>query len=73
MQKKLYRSTTDRKLAGVCAGVANYLNIDPTVVRIIWAVLGLVGFFGIAAYLICAIIIPEEPSGFIEGQKINEA
>jgi len=71
MQKKLYRSTTDRKVAGVCAGVAKYLNIDPTVVRTIWAVLSLFAFFGIAAYIICAIIIPEEPSNIIEGEIIK--
>ena len=71
MQKKLYRSVTDRKIAGVCAGVATYLNIDPTVVRIIWAVLGLFAGFSIAAYIICAIIIPEEPSNIIEGEIIK--
>ena len=71
MQKKLYRSVSDRKVAGVCAGVAKYLNIDPTVVRIIWAILALFAFFGIAAYLICAFIIPEEPSNIIEGEIIK--
>ena len=66
MQKKLYRSTTDKKLAGVCAGVAKYLNMDPTVVRILWAILSLFFGGGILIYIICAFIIPEEPSNIID-------
>ena len=64
MQKKLYRSKSDRKLAGVCGGVAAYLNIDPTVVRVIWALLSISGA-GILAYIICALIIPEKPDNEI--------
>lgn len=60
MDKKLYRSRTDRKLCGVCAGLAKYLNIDPTVVRLIFAIAALVGC-GLLIYIICALIIPEEP------------
>ena len=71
MQKKLYRSLTDRKIAGVCAGVAKYLNIDPTVVRILWAVLSLFAFVGVVAYILCAFIIPEEPSNIVEGEIIE--
>ena len=60
--KKLYRSTQDKMLAGVCAGIAEYLNIDPTIVRVLWALitLGTVGF-GVIAYLVLAIIMPENP------------
>lgn len=67
MEKKLYRSRTDKKIAGVCGGMAKYLNIDNTVVRLIWAIVGLctVGT-ALLAYLICALIIPEEPE-YIEG------
>ena len=65
MQKKLYRSSTDKKLAGVCAGVAKYLNMDPTVIRVIWALLAL-SSVGILAYIICALIIPEEPADIID-------
>ena len=43
MEKKLYRSTTNKTIAGVCAGLAEYLNIDPTIVRVIWALVGLSG------------------------------
>ena len=65
MEKKLYRSTTDKKIAGVCGGLAKYLNIDPTVIRVIWALIA-VGGAGILAYIICALIIPEEPTGYID-------
>lgn len=65
MEKKLYRSTTNKTIAGVCAGLAEYLNIDPTIVRVIWALVGLTGG-GIIAYLVCALIIPEKPSNIID-------
>ena len=57
--KKLTRSMTDRKLAGVCAGIAEYFGIDPTVVRIGWVVFCLLGGCGVAAYIIAAILMPE--------------
>ena len=63
--KKLYRSTTNKTIAGVCAGLAEYLNIDPTIVRVIWALVGLSGA-GLVAYLVCALIIPEKPSNSID-------
>ena len=66
MEKKLYRSATDKKLAGVCAGIAKYLNMDPTVIRVIWAILSLFAFVGVIAYVICALIIPEEPTNIID-------
>lgn len=67
MEKKLYRSKTDKKIAGVCGGLAKYLNIDVTIVRLIWAIIGICAFgTGLIAYLVCALIIPEEP-GYIEG------
>ncbi|WP_294837374.1 PspC domain-containing protein [Eubacterium sp.] len=61
MSKKLYKSTTDKKLCGVCAGIANYLNIDPTVVRLLWALITFVGGAGVIAYIVCALVIPDEP------------
>ena len=66
MQKKLYRSVSDKKIAGVCAGVAKYFNVDPTVVRVAWAIVSLFAFIGVVAYTICALIIPEEPSNIID-------
>lgn len=59
--KKLYRIQEGRKLAGVCGGVAEYLNIGPTVVRVIWALCCLWGGMGIVAYILCAVIMPEKP------------
>ena len=62
--KKLYRSKSNRMVAGVCAGVAEYLNIDPTVIRVIWAI-ACFGTLGILAYIACALIIPEKPDSTI--------
>lgn len=60
MAKKLTRSTTDAKLAGVCAGFAKYFDVDPTIVRIIWAALVVVCGIGLLAYLICWLVMPKE-------------
>ena len=68
MQKKLYRSATDKKLAGVCGGVAKYLNMDPTVIRVLWAIISLFAFVGVVAYVLCAFIIPEEPTNIIDAE-----
>ena len=65
MQKRLYRSVSDRKIAGVCAGVADYFNIDPTLVRVGWAIASVFLHVGIVAYIACAFIIPEKPDGKI--------
>ena len=61
MEKKLYRSRKDQKLAGVCSGIANYFKIDPSIVRLIWALAILCAGTGVLAYIVCAFIIPEEP------------
>jgi len=58
--KRLYRSKKERIIAGVCGGIGEYLGIDPTIVRILWVLLGLMGGSGIIAYIIAWIIIPEE-------------
>ena len=68
MQKKLFRSATDKKLAGVCGGVAKYLNMDPTVIRVLWAIISLFAFVGVVAYILCAFIIPEEPTNIIDAE-----
>lgn len=60
MSKRLYRSK-DRKIGGVCGGIAEYFNIDPTIVRLIWAVFILAYGTGLLAYLLAWIIIPEDP------------
>ena len=56
--KTLYRSNTDRMIAGVCGGIGEYFNIDPTLVRLAWAIFGCCGGAGIVAYVIAAIMIP---------------
>ena len=61
MEKKLYRNPSNKYIAGVCSGLAEYINIDPTIVRLIWALIALSGA-GLVAYLVAAIIIPEKPS-----------
>lgn len=58
MKKQLMRSGHDKKIAGVCAGVANYLDMDPTIVRVIWGVLAFGYGAGIVAYIILWIIAP---------------
>ena len=59
--KKLYRSTKDRVIGGVCGGLGNYLNIDPVLLRVLWAVFFFIGGMGLLAYSIAWIIMPEEP------------
>lgn len=58
--KRLYKSSTDRMICGVCGGVANYFNVDPTLIRLAWVVLCLAAGSGIIAYIIAAIVIPQE-------------
>ena len=64
MSKKLYRSQTNRKIAGVCGGIGEYVNLDPTVIRLIWVLLLFCAGTGLLAYLIAALIIPENPNGY---------
>ena len=59
MEKKLHKYATDRKLAGVCGGIAEYLDVDPTVVRVGWAIITAFGGAGLVAYIACAILMPE--------------
>ena len=59
--KKLTRSTSNRMICGVCGGLGEYLNIDPTIVRIIWLFCALAGLgTGALVYLIAAIVMPED-------------
>ena len=60
-EKKLYKSSTDKKLAGVCGGIAEYFNIDSTLVRLGWVGFSLLGGSGLLAYIIAAIIMPDRP------------
>lgn len=58
-RKRLYKSRNNKMICGVCAGIADYFNIDPSIVRVLWAVLVLAAGTGILAYIACAIILPE--------------
>ena len=60
MKKRLYKSSTDKKVCGVCGGIADYFDVDPTVIRLIWVIFTLVGGSGLIAYIIAAIIMPDE-------------
>ncbi len=59
--QRLYRSRKDRMIGGVCGGLANFFNIDPTIVRLIFVLLFLTGSAGFWIYLILLVVIPEEP------------
>ena len=55
--KKLFRSSTNRMISGVCGGIAEYLNVDPTVIRLLWVIFSIFGV-GILVYIAAAIIMP---------------
>ncbi len=59
--KKLARSRTDKKIAGVCGGFAEYFDIDPTVMRVIWVLMAVFAGWGILGYLVAWIVMPEAP------------
>jgi len=60
--KRLYRSSRNKIIAGVCSGIGEYYGIDPVVIRLVWVILTLVSFgFGVLAYLIAWMIIPRNP------------
>ena len=61
MEKKLYKSNTDKKICGVCGGLAEYLGIDSTVIRLILVLAVLFAGTGILAYIIAALIMPSKP------------
>ena len=62
MQKKLYKSGKDKKIDGVCAGIAEYFDIDPTLVRLGFALLACFVGGGLIAYIVCAIVMPRDPN-----------
>ncbi|HEV2350662.1 MAG TPA: PspC domain-containing protein [Terriglobia bacterium] len=59
--KRLTRSIDDKKIAGVCGGLAEYLDLDPTLVRIVWVMLALFVGWGVLGYLIAWMVLPEQP------------
>lgn len=61
MSKKVYRNMNNKMIGGVCSGLADYFDMDPTLVRLIWVAFVLIGGTGILAYIIAWIIMPEGP------------
>ncbi|MDZ7370805.1 MAG: PspC domain-containing protein [candidate division KSB1 bacterium] len=73
--KKLYRSSQDRMIGGVCAGIAEYFGVDATVIRLVWVVLTLMNGVGLLVYLLCMAMIPQKESSEItekQEQKSSE-
>jgi phage shock protein C len=60
MNKRLYRSTSNRMLAGVCGGIAEFFGIDATLVRLGWVLFCALGGSGVLAYILAAVIVPDE-------------
>jgi phage shock protein C len=67
VHRRLYRSRTDRMLFGVAGGMADWFDLDPSVVRLVWALLILAAGVGVLLYIVAAIVIPEEPLGAAAG------
>lgn len=61
MARKLYRTREDRKIAGVCGGLGEYFDIDPTIIRLLWLALLFAAGSGVLAYIVAWVIIPEKP------------
>lgn len=72
-RKKLMRSRSDEKIAGVCGGLAEYLDVDSTLVRILWLAAALIVGWGFIAYLIAWIVMPLEPELECAGSKAETA
>ena len=66
MKRKLYRIREGKILAGVCGGIAEYFNLDPTLIRIIWALIAWFAGAGIIMYIICAFVMPEKEDEIID-------
>jgi phage shock protein C len=71
-EKKLMRSTTDRMVAGVCGGLAEYFDIDATLVRVLFVIVTLFGGSGILIYLVLWIVMPEQPATGVPPTSADE-
>ena len=69
MEKKLYRIKEGRKLVGVCGGIAEYFQFDPTIIRLLWVLAAILWGSGLIAYIVCAFLIPEKPDDFVTIDK----
>ncbi len=69
--KRLYRSRTNSVIAGVCGGLGEFLGIDPTLIRLLWIIAGFLGGSGLLAYIVLAIVIPEESPEHAQSKVIS--
>ncbi|MGD9093625.1 MAG: PspC domain-containing protein [Anaerolineales bacterium] len=69
--KRLYRSETDRWLLGVCGGIAEYFNLDPIIIRILFIIFAMVFGGGILLYLILWLIIPMRPPEIVKSEELE--
>lgn len=70
-EKKIYKSDTNVKIAGVCAGIADYFGLDPVLVRVIWFVVSWFYGIGLVGYIACAFIFPREFEVYPERRDQN--
>ncbi|HHW15210.1 MAG TPA: PspC domain-containing protein [Firmicutes bacterium] len=73
MEKRLYRSRKDRMIAGVCGGLAEYLDVDPTLIRLLWILISLPGAVGVPMYILAWILVPQAPVNWAEWRPAGEA
>ncbi|WIV10441.1 PspC domain-containing protein [Proteiniborus sp. MB09-C3] len=69
MSKQLYRSRENKVIGGVCGGLAEYLDVDPVIVRLVCVLLFFAKAIGVIAYIVCMIIIPEAPFGYRKNEE----
>ena len=72
MQRKLYRSRNDSRIAGVCGGLGEYLDIDPTLVRLIFVLLALTGGHGVLLYIILWLIVPYPTQTLVPPSQLSD-
>ncbi|MBO5937780.1 MAG: PspC domain-containing protein [Clostridia bacterium] len=70
-KKQLHKRTTNKKISGVCGGLAEYFGVDATVVRLIFALCMLFIGFGLTIYIVCLVLMPSEPEQIITSQKYD--
>ena len=70
--KRIYKSNTDKRVWGVCGGLARYFDVDPTLVRLLFVVLTLAGGPGFLLYIVLGLVMPEAPSYDEFGKRKNE-
>lgn len=71
-RRRIVRSINDRKLAGVCAGVADYFDLDPMLVRVLWLLLVLFAGTGVVAYFVCWFLFPEGYTGVVQNTETTQ-